>query len=89
MGDKQHFSDLRARYRSVWDAYQVIAHANAELLRCGKRPSHKQLIDEQLAEAAVEVARDELRTAISGVGDRGEVSGVRTMGVGLNAQLTK
>ena len=68
MSDARRFNDLRARYRSLWDAYQVIANKNVQLLHDGKLPTEKQLLDEKRAAAAVENARDELLAAITRVG---------------------
>jgi hypothetical protein len=59
---------LRGKYRSLWDAYQVIAHRNAELLRTERQPSNEQLIAEQRAAEAVALARDEVLAAISRLG---------------------
>jgi hypothetical protein len=59
---------LRVKYRSLWDAYQVIAHRNAELLRTERQPSNEQLIAEQRAAEAVALARDEVLAAISRLG---------------------
>jgi hypothetical protein len=56
---------LRRNYRNEWDAYQLIAHRNAELLRTGRQPSNEQLINEQRAASAVALARDELLNAIA------------------------
>jgi hypothetical protein len=69
MTDARRFNELRARYRALWDAYQVIAHENVKLLRDGKKPTDKQLMDEQRAVATVGEARDELVAAINRVGD--------------------
>lgn len=56
---------LRSKYRSLWDAYQVIAHRNAELLRTERQPSNEQLIAEQRAAESVALARDEVLAAIA------------------------
>lgn len=62
-------SNLRAKYRAFWDAYQVIAHQNAQLLKAGKQPPDDQVLEERKAAAAVEKARDELLTAITRLGN--------------------
>jgi hypothetical protein len=56
---------LRARYRALWDAHQVIADKNARLLQAGKAPSNEQLIDEQRSAEAVQLARKELLAVIA------------------------
>jgi hypothetical protein len=56
---------LKAKYRSLWDSYQVIAHRNVELVRTERQPSNEQLIAEQKAAESVALARDELLAAIS------------------------
>jgi hypothetical protein len=56
---------LRARYRSLWDAYQVIADYNVRLVQSGQRPSNEQLINEQQAAEAVALARNELLAAMA------------------------
>lgn len=56
---------LRAKYRSLWDAHQVIADTNARLTQVGKHPSNEQLINEQRAAEAVQLARKELLAAIA------------------------
>lgn len=65
MNDTERFNYLRARYRTLWDGCQVIAHANATLLKAGKHPSNEQLINEQKAADAVQSARSELLAAIA------------------------
>jgi hypothetical protein len=60
---------LRAKYRSLWDAHQLIADNNARQAQAGKQPSNEQLINEQRAAEAVTLARDELLAAIAR-GDR-------------------
>jgi hypothetical protein len=64
MDDTRRFNVLRAKYRSVWDAHQVIADNNARMLQAGNQPSNEQLINEQRAAEAVVFARDELLAAI-------------------------
>jgi hypothetical protein len=56
---------LRAKYRTVWDAHQIIADQNARLTQAGQQPSNERLIDEQRAAEAVALARDELLAAMS------------------------
>lgn len=67
MKDAKRLDMLRARYRSLWDAHQVIADHNARLVKTGKQPSNEQLINEQRAFEAVALVRDELLAAM----DRG------------------
>ena len=67
MKNTQSFATLRARYRSRWDAHQVIADHNARLLKAGGQPSNEQLINEQRAAEAVTHARNDLLAAISTV----------------------
>jgi hypothetical protein len=57
---------LRAKYRTLWDAHQIIADKNARLLMLGKQPSNDDLINEQRAAEAVQIARTELLAAMSG-----------------------
>jgi hypothetical protein len=66
--DTARLRELRARYRAVWDAYQVVADGNAALLRDSKQPSNEQLIKERKAVEAVERARAELLAGISYLG---------------------
>ncbi|HEX7238293.1 MAG TPA: hypothetical protein VF405_15100 [Gammaproteobacteria bacterium] len=68
MTDSDRFKDVRAVYRALWDAYQVISHKNAELLRAGHRPSEAALAEEQRAAVDVTVARDALLAAIARLG---------------------
>jgi hypothetical protein len=68
MNESQRIAKLRSQYRSLWDAYQVIAHRNAELARTERQPSNEQLIAEQRAADAVALVRDELLDAISRLG---------------------
>jgi hypothetical protein len=60
---------LRAKYRVLWDAHQVIADNNARMLLAGKQPSNAQLINEQRAAGAVRLARDELLATIARLGN--------------------
>jgi hypothetical protein len=64
MNETGRFNTLRAKYRALWDAHQLIADQNARLVRAGKQPSNEQLIQEQQAIEAVQLARDELLAAI-------------------------
>jgi predicted metal-dependent hydrolase len=66
MSDARRIDMLRAKYRSLWDAHQILADRNARLANSGQQPSNEQLINEQRAAEAVQLARDELRAAISG-----------------------
>ena len=63
MNDTRQLDQLRAKYRSLWDAHQIIADHNARLAQAGKQPSNEQLINEQRAAEAVSLARDELVAA--------------------------
>ena len=47
-----------AKYRSCWDAHQVIADHNARLLQAGQQPSNDQMRSELRAAEAVQLARD-------------------------------
>jgi hypothetical protein len=67
MNESRRVEMLRAKYRSEWDAHQIIADHNARLAQAGKQPSNEQLINEQRAAEAVKLARDELMTALSTV----------------------
>jgi hypothetical protein len=55
---------LRAKYRSLWDAHQIIADQNARMAQAGRQPTKEQLISEQRAADAVRLARDELLAAV-------------------------
>jgi hypothetical protein len=66
MSDARRIDILRAKYRSLWDAHQLIADHNSRLLQVGKQPTNEQLINEQRAADAVQLARNELLAAISG-----------------------
>jgi hypothetical protein len=68
MNDTQRFATLRAKYRSLRDAHQIIADRNARLLQSGQRPTDEQLANEQRAAEAVLLARDELLAAMPRVG---------------------
>lgn len=59
---------LRARYRSQWDAHQIIADHNARLAQSGKQPSNEQLLNEQRAAEAVQLVKNELLAAMSRTG---------------------
>jgi hypothetical protein len=65
MNDSRRLDMLRAKYRSEWDAHQIIADHNARLVQAGKQPSNEQLINEQRAAEAVKLARDELMATLS------------------------
>jgi hypothetical protein len=65
MNDTRRFESLRAKYRSRWDAHQIIADNNARLVQAGKQPSNEQLINEQRAAEAVRLARDDLLAAVA------------------------
>ena len=65
MKDSRRLETLRARYRSLWDAHQVIADHNARLVQSGTHPTNEQLINEQKAAEAVALARSELLAAIA------------------------
>ena len=67
MSPTSSLATLRAKYRNLWDAHQVIADVNARLLQAGKQPSNEQLINEQRAAEAVQLARKEL-LAVMGEG---------------------
>ena len=57
MNDGRELNALRAKYRSLWDAHQVIASKNARLTQAGKQPSNEQLIAEQRAADDLQLAR--------------------------------
>jgi len=63
--DAKRVDMLRAKYRTRWDAHQVIADNNARLAKSGKHPSNEQLINEQRAAEAVQLAKSELLAAIA------------------------
>ena len=69
MNYRQRLDSLRRNYRKEWDACQLLAHRNAELLRTGRQPSNEQLINEQRATSAVALARDELLNAVARSGE--------------------
>jgi hypothetical protein len=56
---------LRREYRIRWDAHQIIADNNARLVQAGTQPSDEQLINEQRAAEAVQLARAEVLAAMS------------------------
>jgi len=66
--DTRRFSDLRAQYRSEWDAYQIIAHRNVMIRDRGGQPTDQQLADQRTAAKAVQAARDQLLAAIPRLG---------------------
>ena len=65
MTSSRRFDELQQRYRAAWDAHQVIADFNAQLLQAGKQPSNEQLIIEERTAEAVLIARDELLAALT------------------------
>ena len=65
MNESRRVEMLRAKYRSEWDAHQIIADHNARLVQAGKHPSNEQLINEQRAAEAVQLARSELLTSLA------------------------
>lgn len=65
MNNAARFSTLRRKYRAAWDAHQVIADHNARLAQVGKQPSDEQLINEQRAAEAVQLARKELLAVLA------------------------
>jgi hypothetical protein len=65
MNDTRRLDMLRAHYRRHWDAHQIIADHNARLVQAGRQPSNEQLINEQRAAEAVQLARQELLAALS------------------------
>ena len=68
MKDVKRVDMLRAKYRTRWDAHQLIADHNARLVKSGKQPSNEQLINEQRAAEAVQLAKQELLAAIAQAG---------------------
>ena len=64
MNDTRRIDMLRSKYRSLWDTHQILADHNARQTQVGKQPS-KELINEQRAAEAVQLARAELLAAIS------------------------
>jgi hypothetical protein len=64
MTDKRDLASLRAKYRSYWDAHQLIADQNARQLHAGKQLSIEQSLHERRAAEAVRRARDELVAAL-------------------------
>jgi hypothetical protein len=65
MSESRHVSALRTKYRSLWDARQIIADHNARLVKAGKQPSNEQLINEQRATEALSLVRNELVAALA------------------------
>lgn len=66
---RQRFQQLSARYRAEWDAYQVIAHRNLDIVRDGGVPTRQELLEERQAAKAVEIARENLLGAITDIGN--------------------
>jgi hypothetical protein len=65
MNGTRRIDMLRSKYRSLWDTHQILADHNARQMQVGKQPSNEQLINEQRAAEAVQLARAELLAAIS------------------------
>ena len=65
MSNTGRFDVLRAKYRSLSDAHQLIASNNARLVQAGEQPTDEQLVHEQRVAEAVELVRQELLAAIS------------------------
>ena len=65
VGTSDDLKALRAKYRSRWDAHQIVADQNARMTQAGKQPSDEQLIREQISAEAVQLARRELMAAIA------------------------
>ena len=65
MNDTSRITALRAKYRSLWDAHQILADQNARLVQAGLQPTNEQLINEQRAAEAVGLARQDLLAAIA------------------------
>lgn len=66
MENDRQLEALRRKYRSKWDAHQLIAYRNAHLVRTGRQPTNEQLLDEQRAAEAMALVRRELLLAMSG-----------------------
>jgi hypothetical protein len=65
MSYETDLEELRAEYRSQWDAHQIIADQNARRLHAGSQPSNEELMNERRAAEAVRRARDELLAAMT------------------------
>jgi hypothetical protein len=65
MNESRRVAALRTKYRSLWDAHQIIADHNARLVQVGKQPSDEQLINEQRATEALALVRNELLAALA------------------------
>jgi len=63
---------LRADYRKLWDAHQDLVDRNTRLMHSGQRPSNEQLIEEQRAADAAQLARDVLLAAFSDEEEAGD-----------------
>jgi hypothetical protein len=63
--NERQLEALRRKYRSKWDAHQLIAYRNAHLVRAGRQPTNEQLLDEQQAADAMALVRGELLLAMS------------------------
>ena len=64
MRDTSQLDQLRATYRSLWDAHQIIADQNVRQAHAGKLLTIAQLKNEQQAAEAVLRARDEVLAAM-------------------------
>ena len=65
MENDRQLEALRRKYRSKWDAHQLLAYRNAQLVRTGRQPTNEQLLDEQRAADGIELVRRELLLAMS------------------------
>ena len=68
MHTRKRFQETSAKYRSAWDAYQVISRRNLDIVRDGGTPTKQDLLEEKQAGKTVELAREDLLGAISDVG---------------------
>ena len=71
---RSQIDKLRARYRSLWDAHQIIADQNVRQAQAGKVLTNEQLNTAQRAAEAVQGARDELLAAIGAASEASVVS---------------
>jgi hypothetical protein len=71
---RSQLDKLRARYRSLWDAHQIIADQNVRQAQAGKLLTNDQLKTAQRAAEAVQGARDELLAAIGAASEASVVS---------------
>ena len=65
MENDRQLEALRREYRRKWDAHQLLAYRNAQLVRTGRQPTNEQLLDEQRAADGIELVRRELLLAMS------------------------